>query len=96
MARLLVLWEGEAPCIWRLRGAPKQLNTHGISCTVHVSGQTKQSLNAPGQDEELERLHELFASVGTLSHPQQDISAAQWLKNQVMSYPQIMIASTAW
>ena len=32
------------------------------------------------QDAELERLHELFASVGTLQQPEQDISAAQWLR----------------
>ena len=38
--------------------------------------------NHAAQDAELERLHELFGSVGSLQQPEQDISAAQWLRQQ--------------
>jgi hypothetical protein len=39
-------------------------------------------INLMLQDEELERLHELFATVGELPQPDEDISAAQWLRKQ--------------
>ena len=35
------------------------------------------------QDEDLQRVHELFAAVGKTVRPRTDISAMQWLKEQV-------------
>ena len=35
------------------------------------------------QDEDLQRVHELFAAVGKMTAPRTDISAMQWLKQQV-------------
>ena len=35
------------------------------------------------QDEDLQRVHELFAAVGKSAPPRTDISAMQWLKEQV-------------
>ena len=35
------------------------------------------------QDEDLQRVHELFAAVGKTAPPRTDISAMQWLKEQV-------------
>ena len=35
------------------------------------------------QDEDLQKVHELFAAVGKTNPPHPDISAMQWLKDQV-------------
>ncbi len=35
------------------------------------------------QDEDLQRVHELFAAVGNTAPPRTDVSAMQWLKEQV-------------
>lgn len=35
------------------------------------------------QDEDLQRVHELFAAVGKMTPPRTDISAMQWLMQQV-------------
>ena len=35
------------------------------------------------QDEDLKKVHDLFAAVGRIEPPNTDISAMQWLKQQV-------------
>ena len=35
------------------------------------------------QDEDLQKVHELFAAVGKTNPPHPDISATQWLRDQV-------------
>ncbi|EIE19221.1 amine oxidase [Coccomyxa subellipsoidea C-169] len=55
-----------------------------------VSGDAKVS------DEELERLHELFASVGQRVRPEPDISAAEWLRQEGASERMMAVADACY
>lgn len=48
------------------------------------------------QDEELERLHELFASVGQRVRPEPDISAAEWLRQEGASERMMAVADACY
>ena len=48
------------------------------------------------QDEELERLHELFASVGGRSRPEPDISAREWLQQEGASERMLAVADACY
>ena len=48
------------------------------------------------QDDELDRLHELFASVGQLSRPEPDISAADWLRQEGVSERMLDVADACY
>lgn len=67
---------------------------------------TKQQLGSPcllvsrgimcQQDEELERLHELFASVGQRQRPEPDISAEEWLRQEGFSERMLAVAEACY
>ena len=52
------------------------------SCVLPCQRSVPKTVMTMMQDAELEGLHDLFASVGELPQPNEDISAAQWLRQQ--------------
>jgi hypothetical protein len=48
------------------------------------------------QDEDLKRIHELFANVGNEKYPETDISAEQWLRNKGASSKVLAIADACY
>lgn len=60
-----------------------------LMCCLTPRMQEGRMLTAEDTDEEIDRMHELFAHMFNEEYPSEDISAADWLKQQVWSQTQI-------
>ncbi|CAL8464484.1 g4019 [Coccomyxa elongata] len=59
-------------------------------------GADRKLVSGSAKDEELERLHELFASVGKRPRPQPDISARDWLQQEGASERMLAVADACY